>query len=230
MSQIESSASTWAQLKLELRAAGYDMSTLIATEKETRHTLEHDESTLPTGDFVLFLRPAKTKSGADYSNASYSDMRAEIAQIGKEVKDFLTNRFNTNWTRITLDQLRDGLTAYHKVGSVASANPQLVARPTQAPKSEAPKVTSGQSSASVNEAVSVKERIKAALTQASQLLSNNLDAFSGEKSDLADDVVATIYAFVNEVSAVPKELTEAEKQQQLKKQLAREAAELMKGF
>ena len=232
MTQIESSASTWSQLKSELRLAGYDMSTLIATEKYTRHTLEHDESTLPTGDFVLFLRPAKTKSGADYSNASYQDMRAEIAQIGKEVKDFLTNRFDTNWTRITLAQLREGLTAYHKVGNVASAKPQPVARPTQAPKSEASKDASKKNSASVNEVGSVVDSIKAALSQASQYLSDHLYLFSGKETDLADDVVDTIYAFVNGVgvSAAPKELTEAEKQQQLREQLAREAAELMKGF
>ena len=57
-----SSATTWGELKMEIQRY-YDLSSLKATEAINKTTLDYDDSVLPTGDFELYLRPGKTKSG-----------------------------------------------------------------------------------------------------------------------------------------------------------------------
>lgn len=56
------SATTWGELKMEIQRY-YDLSSLKATENINKTTLDYDDSVLPTGDFELYLRPGKTKSG-----------------------------------------------------------------------------------------------------------------------------------------------------------------------
>lgn len=62
---IETNVSTLGELKplLRQREINYDgMKMLVG---ETKNELSVDEATLPTGDFKLYLMPAKTKSGVD---------------------------------------------------------------------------------------------------------------------------------------------------------------------
>lgn len=56
------SARTWGEFKMEIQGY-YDLSSLKATENINKTTLDYDDSVLPTGDFELYLRPGKTKSG-----------------------------------------------------------------------------------------------------------------------------------------------------------------------
>jgi hypothetical protein len=56
------SARTWGEFKMEIQGH-YDFSSLKATENINKTTLDYDDSVLPTGDFELYLRPGKTKSG-----------------------------------------------------------------------------------------------------------------------------------------------------------------------
>lgn len=56
------SARTWGEFKMEIQGH-YDLSSLKATENINKTTLDYDDSVLPTGDFELYLRPGKTKSG-----------------------------------------------------------------------------------------------------------------------------------------------------------------------
>ena len=63
---IETNVSTLGELKplLRQREINYDgMKMLVG---ETKNELSVDEATLPTGDFKLYLMPAKTKSGVDF--------------------------------------------------------------------------------------------------------------------------------------------------------------------
>ena len=55
-------AETWGALR-KLISADYDLSVLKATENVNKTTLEDEDSVLPTEDFILYLRPEKTKSG-----------------------------------------------------------------------------------------------------------------------------------------------------------------------
>jgi len=63
MKKVQTAAKNWGSLK-PLVAQHYDLDNLQATENIGKTTLEHVEAKLPEGEFVLFLRPVKTKSGA----------------------------------------------------------------------------------------------------------------------------------------------------------------------
>ena len=74
---IETNVSTLGELKplLRQREINYDgMKMLVG---ETKNELSVDEATLPTGDFKLYLMPAKTKSGVDFDDMEYSIERIE---------------------------------------------------------------------------------------------------------------------------------------------------------
>ena len=88
------------------------MSSLKATENVGKTTLEHIDAALPAGDFRLFLRPSKTKSGGfDVEGKGFKDLRALVTT------DDIKNHLNTivpgkNWTQLSTDDLRKGLASY----------------------------------------------------------------------------------------------------------------------
>ena len=74
---IETNVSTLGELKplLRQREINYDgMKMLVG---ETKNELSVDEATLPTGDFKLYLMPAKTKSGVDLDEIEEAIERIE---------------------------------------------------------------------------------------------------------------------------------------------------------
>ena len=79
---IETNVSTLGELKplLRQREINYDgMKMLVG---ETKNELSVDEATLPTGDFKLYLMPAKTKSGIDFE-----EVEENITNIYKIVEN-----------------------------------------------------------------------------------------------------------------------------------------------
>lgn len=81
---IETNVSTLGELKplLRQREINYDgMKMLVG---ETKNELSVDEATLPTGDFKLYLMPAKTKSGVDLD-----EMEEAIERIENKVDRIL---------------------------------------------------------------------------------------------------------------------------------------------
>jgi len=60
---VQSSASTWGDLKADLIAAGLDVSNMTAIVRETRNNLAVEDAKLPEGNFSLFLM-AEKKAGA----------------------------------------------------------------------------------------------------------------------------------------------------------------------
>lgn len=81
---IETNVSTLGELKplLRQREINYDgMKMLVG---ETKNELSVDEATLPTGDFKLYLMPAKTKSGVDLD-----EMEEAIERIENKVDKIL---------------------------------------------------------------------------------------------------------------------------------------------
>ena len=81
---IETNVSTLGELKplLRQREINYDgMKMLVG---ETKNELSVDEATLPTGDFKLYLMPAKTKSGVDFDA-----MEEAIERIENKVYEIL---------------------------------------------------------------------------------------------------------------------------------------------
>lgn len=105
---------TWGGLRDVLSSEGYDLSNLKPTENINKTTLEHIDAVLPDGDFRVFLRPSKTKSGNPYANMGFKDLRAKINELGEEAKAHLSNLVpGKNWTQLTTDELRQGLSSFN---------------------------------------------------------------------------------------------------------------------
>lgn len=88
---IETNVSTLRELKplLRQREINYDgMKMLVG---ETKNELSVDEATLPTGDFKLYLMPAKTKSGVDLD-----EMEEAIERIENKVDRILSKLDSIN--------------------------------------------------------------------------------------------------------------------------------------
>lgn len=61
--RFDSEATTWGQLKPEIRATGLDLTDLTAMIRENRTTLVDDGAVLPTESFTIIFTPGKVKSG-----------------------------------------------------------------------------------------------------------------------------------------------------------------------
>ena len=111
----ETAATTWGELNAEINK-DFDLSNLKATENVNKTTLEHVDAVLPEGEFRVFLRPVKTKSGGhDFDNMKFGDLRATF-KTDEEVKKFLTGKVSAegrNWTQLKTDELRTFLKEYH---------------------------------------------------------------------------------------------------------------------
>lgn len=79
---LQSSSTTYGELKAELITNGLDTNGLEAKVRETRNTLGSDDSVLPDGGFTLILTPTQVKSGND----SF-DIEAAIAALKTKVKE-----------------------------------------------------------------------------------------------------------------------------------------------
>lgn len=81
---ITSDATTWAQLRNEINSDGrISANNKSAIIRETKVTLEFDDSILPEGEFILFLFPVKVKSGV--AKKTISD-KAPAAKSTAKVK------------------------------------------------------------------------------------------------------------------------------------------------
>jgi hypothetical protein len=109
--KVETDATTWGELK-PLVEEHYDLSNLQPTENVNKTTLTHQDAVLPEGEFVLFLRPVKTKSGIDgVENLGFRDLRALVTT--DDIKSHLNNQVSgKNWTQLGTDDLRAGLASY----------------------------------------------------------------------------------------------------------------------
>lgn len=73
--EIETSASTWGDLKSQLDREGVSTNGLTAVVGETEVTLESNGAQLPNMEnFTLFLLPTKVKSGASHSFPSSKEL------------------------------------------------------------------------------------------------------------------------------------------------------------
>lgn len=98
---IETSATTWGDLKPQVEEH-YDLSNLQPTESVNKATLVHKDAVLPEGDFVLFLRPVRTKSGVDYDSRSFTELRA---LLDNDTKAEFEDAYDKNWTRASHAEL-----------------------------------------------------------------------------------------------------------------------------
>lgn len=116
---IVTEVSTWGELKPLLIDEGYDLESLHATENVNKTDLVHVDAALPSEEFVLFLRPKKTKAGCEVENMSYSEVRAEIGSIIQEIGDAAAEHFNEgrNYTNKSANDLRSLLNSWREMDS-----------------------------------------------------------------------------------------------------------------
>lgn len=99
----ETTATTWGELKTEL-SEHYDFSNLQATENVNRTDLSAPTAKLPEGDFTLFLRPVRTKSGA----YSYSEAR-EIIKEDEDLQEYIKDTYGRNYTNLPTSTLNEAI-------------------------------------------------------------------------------------------------------------------------
>ena len=88
---IETNVSTLGELKPLLRQREINYGGMKMLVGETKNELSVDEATLPTGDFKLYLMPAKTKSGVDFD-----EMEEAIERIENKVDRILSKLDSIN--------------------------------------------------------------------------------------------------------------------------------------
>lgn len=135
---FESDAKTWGEVQNDVRNIVGDLDNLIATENVNKTNLGHQDSVLPEGDFKIFLRPSKTKSGAtDFSSMSFRECRAFIANKGQACKDYLNveaKKSDRNWTQLSTEELQKYLSSYSVGSSSSSSSSKTSAKATKASK------------------------------------------------------------------------------------------------
>lgn len=92
---IETNVSTLGELKPLLRQREIDYNGMKMLVGETKNELSVDEATLPTGDFKLYLMPAKTKSGVDLD-----EMEEAIERIENKVDRILSKLDSINTSSV----------------------------------------------------------------------------------------------------------------------------------
>ena len=121
---FESDAKTWGEIQNDVKRIVGSLDNLIATENVNKTNLGHQDSVLPEGDFKIFLRPSKTKSGAtDFNSMSFRECRAFIIDKGQACKDYLNaeaKKSGRNWTQLSTEEIQKYLSSYY--GSKSSSN------------------------------------------------------------------------------------------------------------
>ena len=102
----ETQATTWGVLKQELSEV-FDFNSLNATENITKRDLTVDAAELPTTDFILFLRPKATKSGA----YSYKEAK-DIVKGDKALQEAIKVAYATDYTHLGTEQLNEAIARF----------------------------------------------------------------------------------------------------------------------
>ena len=133
---FESDAKTWGEIQNDVKRIVGSLDNLIATENVNKTNLGHQDSVLPEGDFKIFLRPSKTKSGAtDFNSMSFRECRAFIIDKGQACKDYLNaeaKKSGRNWTQLSTEELQKYLSSYSGGSSSSSSSSKPSAKATKA--------------------------------------------------------------------------------------------------
>ena len=110
--KIETDVTLWKELAVLATQNGYDLDKLHATESVTKTDLVHPEALLPVGNFVLFLRPKKTKSGLEVAGLSFTQLRGIVSEL-KGYPAFIEHiNAKGNYTRLDTESLRAQLSSW----------------------------------------------------------------------------------------------------------------------
>jgi hypothetical protein len=220
MKTIESNAEFWSDLKSELSREGYNLTSLHATENINRTDLVNDGAKLPEGEFTIFLRPKQTKSGGKFDKLSFKELRAEVRS--DEVKTFLSNIVpGKNWTQLSTDTLRKGLEDFYG-GSISPKKTQK-STPIKSTAKEVKKATPSK----VTKTVGISS--SGGITESEKPMStvDSLIGITNSASDLNTEDKNNIISLLN---SIKDKVSGIESEEAKKNRLAKEAADLMRGF
>jgi hypothetical protein len=206
--KIDTDVKTWGELKPLVEAEGYDLSKLHATENVNRHDLNHKDGSLPEGNFTLFLRPKKTKSGLDVKGKSFKELRAMVKEHQDE-EGFIEhlNKTGVNYTRLKTEDLAKRLKSW---------KPKAGKKTASAPKPE--KAAAKEESANAIEATTNADRVG--------LIENLLEEILSNSS--SEDVTARVEIIQDEVAGLKVEIQEEEDENSEEAQRRREEEEQRK--
>lgn len=231
MKTIESDATEWEQLERELRAEGYDTNSLHATENINRTDLINAKAKLPEGDFTVFLRPKKTKSGSGFDDMGFRELRACITtQDQKDYLNVIAKKSGRNWTQLSTDELRDGLKSHAKKAG-KSAPTTAKATPTKKAPIKATATPSKEKKKTATSGESLLDTLKG--------MKSTLESKAGEMEDsgLSDEyteMMEILDCSIDSLSGPSEEEIKAQKEAEArakrKAELDQEAEDLMAGY
>lgn len=220
----ESSATTWGDLKAEIQDK-YDLGNLKAVENVGKTTLEHIDAVLPESDFRLFLRPSKTKSGADYKSMRFSELR-EIIKKNDDLKSFLTASAGNgrNWTQMKTAELQEGVAKFFGGSSKKSAPAKKPSTPATSKKSGVEsqaslEVTETDPTAVIDNALGMIEGVASSLS--------SLGVDSEEVNTIVGKIKKNVKKLLKSILGESEEEKAARLEQE---EIARELRELEEGF
>lgn len=128
---VETSATTWGELKKDLTANNIQFDGMQAVVRETKGILKLDGAVLPKGlsqgdkvtdDFTLFLSPSKQTAGCNSETATYSELKSFIKNNRKGNESFFGD-----YTHQTTQGLRKLVAKWNaKNTSKVGAQPKVV--------------------------------------------------------------------------------------------------------
>ena len=226
---------TWGGLRDILSAEGYDLNNLKPTENINKTTLEHTDAVLPDGDFRVFLRPSKTKSGNPYANMGFKDLRAEINKLGESCKTYLSSLVpGKNWTQLTTDQLREGLSNFASTSSTPVEENAVMEETSNSsqPVSNLEKLTEAKSLLNCVKDNTSCSNLEDYVDEAIDIIDNAIDLINvgeceGEQSTSNNS--ASAESEEQKAARIAREEAEAARKAE-EEEIAREARELEEGF
>jgi len=81
--EVETAATTWAELKSDMEDAGISTDGMKGVVRETKVSLEANDAQIPEGNFTVMLFTGKIKSGA-----------FDHAQMMRDLRDSIENAYN----------------------------------------------------------------------------------------------------------------------------------------
>lgn len=216
LEEITTDVKTWGQLKPLVKNAGFDISSLSASEDINNSDLVNEDAKLPEGEFTVFLRPSKTKSG----NYGYKDAKAKIVQLiaehGDHAREHFNNGYAKNYTHMGTADLNTAIAEYTPA-PVGKGNVADVVESVAASKSE--------------EATEVQApREKSLLDHANDAISD-LNSICSKTDDedvceRVDDIVSIIRALIEDLPSDGQAvLEEAQQVESEEDRIAREKQE-----
>lgn len=87
--KLETSVTTFKQLKALLITEGLYKDGMRVIDMNSKVTLDHDDILLPSGNFDIALTPTKSKAGADLTDA---EVRKLISEVSNTIYSFFDAR------------------------------------------------------------------------------------------------------------------------------------------